>query len=419
MSDDAPDSLPGRPGPFGHRAFRQVWVISASFQFSYWFFIVTVQWLVAQETANSPGALGIVYFAALSPLLIFSLHAGALLDRFNMRRIFTASQIFGVVLTCTSVGFVLLGWTQPWVLTVFAFGVGLTVAVANPAAISLTALSVPPEDLARAIPLQTIAMNVARTAGPAGAGILIATHGPASALVASAAMGALALVTLLRLRPVRAQPSRSVRAATSGEADHSIAAGINHARSRPPSGLAITLVAASVVFGASYLAQLPAIAAQVSASSVAFIALTTAGGVGSLVGVVWVALRRGAAPTIRIAVVAALALGLSVVAMAFSSTLAVSIVVVGLAGAFQFIVSTVSQFVVQSSVDDEFRGRVMSAFTLAWGGMMPVGGLMLGLTMVLVGVERGLLISGVVLVIAAGWAWRRSRPAEGSASAVQ
>lgn len=391
---------------FRSRSFREIWTVSASFQFSYWFFIIAVQWLIAEETNNDPTILGIVYFAALSPMLMFSLHAGALLDRFDMRRTMAGAQFLSASISAVTIVLVLLDLTQIWILVICAFGVGVNVAIGNPASTSLTALTVPPEDLPSAIPLQTIAMNIARTGGPACAGLLLIRFGPVGSLAVSGAMSAVALVILLRMKPLTAK--HSLQSGAAEGADASIAAGIRHARSRPPSGLAIMLVGATMVFGASYLAQLPAIAAEVSASSEAFIALTTAGGVGSLIGVLWVAVRRGRMPGIRVAILATLGLGLAIVAMALSPNLALSIIIVGLAGGTQFIAVTVSQYVVQSAVDNEFRGRVMSAFALAWGGMMPVGGLLLGIAMFALGVNAGLLLTGVATMAAAGLAWRRA-----------
>lgn len=394
-------------GPFQYRPFRQIWAISLSYQVAFWFFTLAVQWLVAAETDNNPGVLGLVYFVALSPLLIFSLQAGALLDRFDMRRIFAWGQVLAVTMSVVTTALVVMGKTQVWVLIVCSFGVGLSITIANPAATALTARTVPPSALSRAIPLQTIAINVARTAGPAAAGLLLARFGPATSLGASALMGAFACATIVRLKPLSVDQPLTVASAPA--ADTSISAGIRHASTHPPAGLAIILIGAAMVFGSSYMAQLPVIAAQITTSTVAFVALTTAGGLGSLLGVLWVVLRRGAAPRIQIAIVAAAFLGFASVALAFAPGLGAAVVIVAVAGAAQFIVATVSMYVIQSSIEDEFRGRVMSATSLAWGGMMPVGGLLLAVAMVLLGVKGGLALTGGALVVFSVWAWFRAR----------
>lgn len=385
-----------------------MWIISVAYHACYWFFTVTLQWLVAVRTDNDPVALGVIYFVTLSPLLLVSLPAGVLLDRFEVRRSMTWVQGLLVVLALLTVAATLFGFDNYWVLLLLSGLLGVSITVSNPAAAALAAFAVPREDLSSAVPLQALAMNVARTVGPALAGILIARWGPVSPLVLSAAAATVALVLAAGL-PLE----RHVQAGPRDERPLSLRSGLQHAHARPPALLAVTLVALAMIFGASYLAQLPAIAAMTSGSDVAFILLTTIGGLGSLTGVLWVAIRGGTSPNLRLAFLGCLALGSAVVMLALVRSMPLAVVALFIAGASQFLATTVSQYVIQAAVDDHYRGRVLSLFYWAWGGMMPVGGLLLGVLMALLGVSTALVLTGLATILGSAglwWVYRREGP---------
>ena len=379
-----------------------------SYHACYWFFTVTLQWLVAVRTGNDPVALGIIYFVTLSPLLLVSLPAGVLLDRFEVRRSMTLVQVLLVILSLLAVTATVFGFDNYWVLLALSCLLGVSITVSNPAAAALAAFAVPRQDLSSAVPLQALAMNVARTVGPALAGLLIARWGPVTPLILSGAAACVALSLVIGL-PLERRGRSGVR----DDQPLTLRSGLQHAHARPPALIAVALVAMAMIFGASYLAQLPAIAAMTSGSNVAFILLTTVGGLGSLAGVLWVAVRGGTSPNLRLAFLGCLILGGAVVMLAMVRSMPLAIVALFIAGSSQFLVTTVSQFVTQAAVDDHYRGRVLSLFYWAWGGMMPVGGLLLGLSMSLMGVSTALLLTGMVTILGTlglWWVYRRETP---------
>lgn len=390
--------IPRWAGAFHYPAFRKVWGVAAFFQIGYWFFAITLQWLVARETNNDAAVLGLLYFVMLSPMIFASIHTGVILDRFDVRKTFMWSQGLVVVLAVVTIAGIESGYASTPFLIACSFFMGIGVTVANPAAATLSAFTVSPEELASAVPLQGLAMNAARTVAPAAAGLVIGWGGPTPAIALSAATNGVALLLLWLLR----LPERAVVSAT---APTSIRAGIAHARSRPPTLLLILFVGLLIIFGVSYLAQLPVIATLYSGSSEAFITLTTLGGLGSFCGVLWLTLRSSRIPHLRTAFVSCIVLGAAVVTLGLGRAMAIAFVAVFVAGASQFIAITISQHAVQVAVDDEFRGRVMSLFSLAWGGMMPVGGLVLGLLIAVLGTTVGTLAGGLVTVAVGIAAW--------------
>jgi MFS family permease len=272
-----------------------------------------------------------------------------------------------------------------------------------PAGQALVADTVPADDLRGAVLLQTIGMNLARILGPALAGVLIVAWGGAGSLLVYGVLGLVSIVVLHR--PVAARPGRVVeRGERAG-----IRSGWRHAGSRPPAGLALATVAVTSVFAASYLAQTPVLADLVSDDPRAFPALTSAGGVGALVGVLTVALRRPGTPTITPAAVRLVLLSVAVAGLGLSRVLWLSMLLIAAAGALQFGVMTHCNAVIQQVIDNSHRGRVMSLYSLCWGGLLPVGGLLLGLGWHVVGPAVALSSSGCVSLAFATYLLVRQR----------
>jgi sugar phosphate permease len=185
-----------------------------------------------------------------------------------------------------------------------------------------------------------------------------------------------------------------------------IRSGLNHARTRPPAAAALAVVATTSLFGASYLAQLPALAARISADPRAFVLLTSAGGVGSLIGVLSVGIRQHGPPSVTPAAAMLVLLGAVMVGLGFSRLLWLEVGLIAFAGGLQFGVMTHCASVIQQVVDDDHRGRVMSLYSLCWGGLLPVGGLMLGIGWHFAGALAALVASGSIAVAFAGYLLR-------------
>lgn len=368
-----------------HPPFRLLWAVVILGQLGYWISSVAFQWEVAHRSGNDPLALGLLYFCSFAPYLLFSLPAGMLADNADRRRLMIAVQAGAALLAVAAT--LLAGWaamSTPAVL-VLSFLAGCVITVVSPASQSLIAAVVPAEDLASAVPLQSAGLNLARITGPALVGPVLLVGGSASAfgLYAVLSLGAAALAG--RLGPAR--PARSPAAET---VRRQLAAGIHHVRERRPALPALGVVAATSVFGSAYLAQLPLIAARVGGDGEsAFPALVTLSGLGSLVGVLSVALRgRGLSLTPAAVQLGVLGVAMALLGVVPSFPLVAVLVVLG--GGLTLSIMTSINSILQHLVDDAQRGRVMSLYFICWGGLLPFGGLGLG---------------GLVRLVGAGWAF--------------
>jgi len=382
--------------------FRKVWTLSTLPQFGYWFSSIAFQWLVAQETGNAPLMLGFLYFVMLIPILLFSLPAGVLADRVDRRYILGACQFATVLIGLFTAA--LLWWGKPdlWIVLLCGFAIGTAHSIATPASAALVANSVPSRDLSSAIPLQAMGMNIARMLGPALAGAVIFFGGTAESLLLYAVTGVIGLA-VLRGVP-RLQTPKLVVVTTS--LFHQARQGLVHAREHPPAALALALVGVCSLFGASYLAQLPVLAENSSNTANAFMFLTSAGGLGALMGVFLVATRGGGRPSVTTPAIMLLAMGIVVTLLGHGPFLAVEMLLVAMAGGLQFGIMTTCNRVIQQVVSDSHRGRVMSLYAITWGGFLPIGGLWLGLLIGVTGLTYAFTINGVIAILFAMWVLR-------------
>lgn len=382
--------------------FRKVWTLSTLPQFGYWFSSIAFQWLVAQETGNAPIMLGFLYFVMLIPILLFSLPAGVLADRVDRRYILGACQFATVLIGLFTAALLWQGAPDLWIVLACGFAIGTAHSVATPASAALVANSVPSRDLSSAIPLQAMGMNLARMLGPALAGAVIFFGGTGESLLLYAATGVIGLM-VLRGVPRLQSPKISVPTSSIFQQARD---GLIHAREHPPAGLALAIVGICSIFGASYLALLPVLAENSSDTANAFMFLTSAGGLGALIGVFLVATRGGGRPSITTPAVMLLALGIVVALLGHGPFLAVEMVLVAMASGLQFGIMTTCNRVIQQVVSDSHRGRVMSLYAITWGGFLPIGGLWLGILIGVTGLTYAFTINGIISIVFALWVLR-------------
>jgi predicted MFS family arabinose efflux permease len=396
---------------FRHRDYRVFFAGQAVSLVGTWMQSVAQAWLVLQLT-GSPLRLGLVSALQFLPLLVLSVPAGALTDRVRKRRTLVATQaaLGGLAATLA-----LLVWTERaayWQVCAIALGAGLVNTLDTPTRQTFVAQLVGRDDVASAIGLNSAAFNTARIVGPAVAGLLIAHVGlaPAFALNAASFLGVIG--ALLALRDPGAPRPRG--AATMWE---DIRAGLAYALGTPRIRLtlAVLLVMSLCVFNFNVFVALIA-RQQLGLDARGFGFLMAWLGAGAVTGALALAARTRRPPPLLATGLVACA-GLAGLAGAGSFVAAAAgLYLVGAAG-----IMTVSgcNTTLQLTAPDELRGRVMSLYTLIFGGSIPLGALAVGAVSEAWGVSRALLAAGlggaaalaVVLVLA-----RHARPGDMTAA---
>ena len=182
-----------------HRNFRLYFTGQLLSMSGTWMQRVAEGWLVYRLT-HSPLILGLLAFAGSAPALFLSPVAGVIADQVNRHRMVQVAQALAMAQACTLALFTFQGWITPNLLLFFALIMGSVRAFANPARQSFLVELIPAEDLTNAVALSAIFSNLARIAGPAVAGFIIAGYGEGFCFLAN---GLSFLLTILCLQLMR------------------------------------------------------------------------------------------------------------------------------------------------------------------------------------------------------------------------
>jgi MFS family permease len=390
-----------------HRHFRRYFVGHALSMVGGTMQMTAVSWLVLQLT-HSPFKLGLMSTLTFGPFLLLAVVVGAAADRLPRRRMLLAAQS---VLAVQAVALAALAWSgriQYWHMAALALIGGVAGCVDMPTRHPFVADLVGRDDLASAVALHSIVLNVARIVGPALAGLVIVRHGITPALVAGV-LGVLVLVAGLLSTPVRA-PGPRERGATVGRA---IREGVRYALVTPRIRqlLAVLLVVALAVPHSGVVVPLLA-SHLLGAGAETYGFLMAALGAGAVCGALASA-RRRAGPRPRVVLGAALlscaGLGLLGLARAFWPAAALLYLV----GFASIVVVTACSTELQLVTPDGLRGRVMSLHTLVLVGVVPVGALVFGALAEVHGVRTALFVAGAaggLGVAAVGLGGEAARP---------
>ena len=187
--------------PFRHRAFFWLWLGVVVSSVGMWAQTVGAQWLFVDDP-DAATIVTLVQTATTLPMMLLALPAGVLADAFDRRRLMLGVQAYFVVVAVLLAALTAAGMMPPALLLAFTFAVGAGQALLSPTWQAMITELVPRTELAAATRLDMVSVNVARAAGPALAGVVIARWGvpPVFALTAAAA-GVLAVVLLAWRRP--------------------------------------------------------------------------------------------------------------------------------------------------------------------------------------------------------------------------
>ena len=409
----APDRPPPGPRPRGlpfalralrHRSYRLYVGAQVVSLLGSWMQSVATGWLVYRLT-GSPFMLGLVAFANHGPHLLVAPLSGALLDRLDRRRVLVATQALLSAQAFALGALSLAGAVEAWHVLALSLVAGVLHAVDSPARQSFISAMVGRDDLGNAIALNSMVFNGARLVGPSVAGLVIAAFGEGPCFVANGVTYLAPVAALLAMR-VAAPPSRRPEGLVEGARN-----GLGYAwRSRPLRRL-LAHVAVMAFFGMPYVAMLPVVARDVLGGGPRALGLLYAGiGLGALGGALYLASRRTPLGLLRTIALAGGCFGLGVLGLSLSGRLALSLPVVVLTGFGMMVQMVSANTVIQSVVEERFRGRVMSLFTMAMLGVGPVGNVVAGAVAARVGTPETLGGLGALCLLATALYAARLRP---------
>jgi len=374
-----------------------------------WMQNIAEMWLIVQLTGN--GALvGVTAALQFVPMMLFGAWGGVLADRMDKRRLLMCTQAAMIVPAAALWAVTVHGTVATWMVWVVVLTRGSINALDNPARQAFVMELVGADRVVNAVALNSVIVHTARIVGPAIAGVLIALIGVGPCFGVNAlSFGAMLLA--LRTMNVGALHSPRLAPREGGQ----LRAALAHVRGTP--ALWIPLGAMVLVGTLSYNFQvlLPLLASQTwhgTASTYAL--LTTAMGVGSVLGALAAGARNRVSP--RLLVGAAAAFGVVELAAAVAPVLPLQVAALVPLGAVSVTFAAGVNSTLQLAADPLLRGRVMALYSVVFVGSTPIGAPLVGWLAQVAGPRAGLVLGGsaaLIAAIGARAAYRRTQTAAG------
>jgi MFS family permease len=355
---------------------------------------VSLGWLVL-ELGGSPIQLGAVVATQYLPPALLGPLGGVLADRVDRRRALVGVQLIAMLQAVALLLLLLAGVLEIGHLFVLSAVLGVVNAADQPLRQAFAAQLVPRSDLMNAIALNATSLNLARTVGPALAGVAIGTLGIAAAFAFNAASYAVVLVCIAliderRLVPFERQtPPRRIR--------ESLVDGVRHARSTPAVRWPLVLLAGVGTFALNFQTLLPLYAQDpLGLGPEGYGALFATMGIGSLAGSLWLASLGSSRRFARTILGGGVSLSVLLVVLGLVRWLPAVLVALFVIGFSRMAFVNTINVTIQSNVPDAMRGRVMSLYTSVFAAGAPIGGLVAGALAQARGAPAALLAGGVL-----------------------
>jgi MFS family permease len=377
------------------RDFRLYWLALVTQVIGQHMFAFTLGWL-AFEITGSQAQLGFIHLCGFVPQFALTLLGGVLADRIDARRLIGIAQA-NAAITMIMVGTVtLLGVAQLWHLALGAFLWGLSAAIDEPARASFFPRLLDRPLLRSAVPLISMAFGSSRVIAPSVAGFLIAAAGaPATFLVCAAAVSTMIAVLFL-VRPSYSAPRPH------GSLLNSFTESLRYIRANEAFAKVIAVALLNATLAMGFIHMLPVFAKVVlQVDSRGLGILASAAGLGALAGFFSYAWLQSRLSPRNLIVGALTGFQVALISLAFSEWYWLSFCAILVAGLCHGYFVTSVQVMLQTLVEDHYRGRVMSVFALVWS-LMFLSGFLLNTAGEVVG-PRLALAGGAAIVLAYVW----------------
>lgn len=362
-----------------------------------WIQRIAMPWLVYDLT-HSVFLLGLIGFTGQLPVFLLGPFAGVLTDRWNKQRLLLFTQALAMAQALAIALLIFLGIIHVWMLVILSIMLGCITAFDGPARQSfLLEMISKKDDLGNAIALNSTMVNSARLIGPSIAGILIASTGEGMCFLINGISYVVVIASLLRMRlaPRAEKPKKRQFLSSFKE-------GFAYTFGFAPIKAVILLLALMSLMGMPYTVLMPVFAKEIfHGGSHTFGFLMGASGLGALAGALYLASRRNVVGLERLIPMASALFGSGLIAFSFSRYLPLSLFLLVFTGLGMMMQMASSNSIIQTIVDDDKRGRVMSFYTMALMGTAPFGSLLAGSLAKWIGAPNTLIIGGASCVIGA------------------
>ncbi|CAM4249375.1 Transmembrane secretion effector [Pedobacter westerhofensis] len=368
-----------------------------------WIQRTAVIWIVYSVT-HSVFMVGVTTFAEQFPSFLFSIRGGIIADKYNRYTIIFITQILSAV--------------QAIILTIYTFSGNFNMVVILALSVFLgivNAYDVPvrqsmindmignKDDLPNAVALNSSLNTLARLAGPALSGILLASYGAAFCFLSNA-VSFLAVIAAIAAMKMPKNVPVLLKTKTSGKLKEAI----DYLKSNPPIAVIIWISCLSNFFVLSYVTLLPVYAKDIfKGDATTYGWLNSSAGIGALIGALWLAMLGKQSDFRKIMWISILLTGISLLLFAYCHNLYLSLFFSALCGLGAIVQSSMMVTIVQSETDSLFRGRVVSFIAMSIFGMLPLGSLLVGYLAPHAGASFTLFAEGIIAIIISGLFYQR------------
>jgi MFS family permease len=357
-----------------------------------WMQTVAQSFLVLDLT-HSGTQLGLTTAARFLPMLLFGPAGGLFADRMDKRRVLYVTQTMSGLLAGAFAILIATHSIQLWIIYLLAVALGFVNVFDNPARQSFISEMVTPQDLANAVTLNSVAMNMARVFGAALGGLIAAAIGLALCFGCNALSFAAVLISLAAMRKSELFPARPV-----ARQRRQIRQGLSYVRSTPELLIPLVMIAVVGTLAWEFQVTLPLMASKVfHGGAAAYGVMASVMGVGAVAGGLISAARPR--PRARALCLAAIGWGIAILAAAAAPSLPLELGAMVFVGYGSITFNSFAKTTLQLAAKPTMRGRVMALWALAWLGSTPVGGPIVGWVGQNAGARWSLVIGGLPTLV--------------------
>jgi len=400
MASDTP-----RPGAFilralAHKNYRLFFAGQSISLIGTWMTRIATAWLVYRLTGSAL-LLGVVGFAGQIPSFLLAPLAGVLVDRWNRQRLLVITQVLAMFQSLALALLTMTGLIKMWHVIVLSVLQGLINSFDMPARQAFVVEMVEKrEDLANAIALNSSMVNAARLLGPSIGGVVIAAVGEGWCFMIDAVSYIAVIASLLAMTIT----ARVIQPTKDANVFQQLREGWSYATHFAPIRNVLLLLALVSLVGMPYTVLMPVFANDVLHGGPNTLGLLmAASGVGALAGALFLAARKTVLGLGKFIPLMAGAFGAGLIAFSFTRVLWLSLALMVVTGLGFMVQMAVSNTVLQTIVDEDKRGRVMSFYTMAFMGTAPFGSLLAGSVADRIGTPHTLLCGGIGCILGALW----------------
>jgi len=356
-----------------HKNFRYYWIGMCISLIGTWMQNIAQPWL-AYSLTNSPFLLSLIGILQFTPVLIFSLYAGIIIDKYSKKMILICTQSASLVITLILAILVWTGSIQYWHILILATALGIVNTIDMPTRQSIVIELVGQEYLMNGIALNSMSFNLARIIGPAIAGLVMGYAGVAACFFVNAISFGAVLISLffIKVKPVEIKPKKNTNVV------EEIIDGLKYIYKNKILFNTILVIGIVGTFAPNFGVLVPVFAKEILKQNEAgFGILMSFMGLGSFAGAMYIATLSTRGPKKFYIYGTPFLVGAALMITGYTSVFILTGIFLAITGFFFIIFASSANSTVQLNSGNEYRGRVMSVYTLVFAGSTPLGNLLL------------------------------------------